>query len=149
MLQDVRKLRKLSQSQLSKAADVSLKTIQHYEQGTRDIRLASNSTLNKLASVLCCSVDDLVNKDIDLEMAVKIEDAIDMSRVHKGPTTVSTIVNMIPQSLLDKLDSAEISLLIDVINASYQNGRASTGAEMIDDDTVWINKMQIAIDIKK
>ncbi len=55
-----RKKRGLSQSDLSKLSDVSLRSIKAYEQGKLDISKASYETLYKLAKALCCSVENLV-----------------------------------------------------------------------------------------
>lgn len=73
-LQNVRKARGLSQSQLAEKAGVSFRTIQHYEQGDKDINNAKLLTLCKLAEALDCKVSDIFNDDqklIDLFNKVK------------------------------------------------------------------------------
>ena len=60
-LQMWRKFRKLSQSQLSQISGVSIRTLQHYEQGTKDINKVAGITLYKLAKALECNVEDLLN----------------------------------------------------------------------------------------
>ncbi len=49
-----------SQSELAKLSGVSLRSIQMYEQRNKDINNASASTLNAIAKVLGCSIEDLL-----------------------------------------------------------------------------------------
>lgn len=51
-LQHYRKMKGLTQAQLADAAGISLKTLQKYESGERDIRRARNDTVLRLARVL-------------------------------------------------------------------------------------------------
>ena len=55
-----RKKRELSQSELSKISEVSLRSIKAYEQEKLDISKASYETLYKLSKALSCSVENLV-----------------------------------------------------------------------------------------
>ena len=51
----------LSQSQLAaKVEGLSVRTLQHYEQGSLDINKAAVGTVAKIASVLDCTVADLL-----------------------------------------------------------------------------------------
>lgn len=50
----------LSQSQLATAAGMSLRTLQHYEQGARDINKAQGITLLSLARALNVSIEDIL-----------------------------------------------------------------------------------------
>lgn len=52
----------LSQSKLATAAGVNVCLIQHYEQGVRNINAAAVGTVYKLAQVLGCRVEDLMEK---------------------------------------------------------------------------------------
>lgn len=52
----------LSQSALAKEADISVRTIQQYEQRQKNINKAQAETLVKLSKVLCCDVEDLMEK---------------------------------------------------------------------------------------
>lgn len=52
----------MSQSQLADGAEVSVRTIQQYEQRQKDISKASVSTLAKLAKILYCDIVDLIDK---------------------------------------------------------------------------------------
>jgi transcriptional regulator with XRE-family HTH domain len=58
----------LSQSQLATAAELSPRTIQHFESGQRDINGARLSTLLKLCAALRCKLADLVSDDETLEL---------------------------------------------------------------------------------
>lgn len=59
-LKRIRKLRNLTQGQLSYRSDVKLRTIKSYEQGYRDINKANGKTLKQLASILNCNIEDLL-----------------------------------------------------------------------------------------
>ncbi len=51
----------LSQSQLAKLSGVSLRNIQAYEQGYKDINKAQVVTVLQLAEALECDVYDIIN----------------------------------------------------------------------------------------
>lgn len=55
-----RRIRGLSQSQLAKKSDVSIKTIQKYESGERDFNKARLDIACKLAKALECEITDLI-----------------------------------------------------------------------------------------
>lgn len=59
-LQELRKKNGYSQSMLAMAADVSLRSIQMYEQRNKDINKAQVGTLSNLARVLGCHIEDLM-----------------------------------------------------------------------------------------
>lgn len=61
-LQKIRKRAGLSQSQLAELSGVSLRMIQKYETGERNINNASAITVYKLAQTLKVNVEDLLNK---------------------------------------------------------------------------------------
>lgn len=147
MLKEVRLLKKMTQKELAEKSGVSLRMIQHYEQGVKDIKKAAAETVSKLAEVLGCSADDIINEDVDLEKAVKLEDALAKSTIHKGGSTVSAILEQIPSNLIDRLSSDDIACIIGIVDKAYKKGKASTGAEMIDNDTVWINHLQKEIKV--
>lgn len=56
-----RKLRNLSQKQLSDLSGVKLRSIQSYEQGNNEIAKASGETIYALAKTLDCTIEDLLN----------------------------------------------------------------------------------------
>ena len=56
----LRKNKGMSQSQLAKAADISIRSIQLYEQRQTDINKAQYNHLKAIAKVLCCEINDLL-----------------------------------------------------------------------------------------
>lgn len=56
----IRKERRLSQSQLARKAELSVRSIQLYEQRKTDINKAQYNHLDSLAKALACSVEDLL-----------------------------------------------------------------------------------------
>jgi transcriptional regulator with XRE-family HTH domain len=61
-LKNIRTQRGISQSKLSELSGISVRVIQSYEQGHRDINLANGVTLYKLAQALECSMEDLLEE---------------------------------------------------------------------------------------
>lgn len=61
MLKEVRESKGLSQADLAEKSGVSKKAICSYEQGWRNIRMASYDTLEKLANALETEIKDIVN----------------------------------------------------------------------------------------
>lgn len=59
-LKTIRKARGLSQKELARASDVSLRAIQQYEQRRKDIDKAQAGTLLRIARVLGCQIEDLL-----------------------------------------------------------------------------------------
>lgn len=62
-LKQVRMKRGLSQSDLATMAGLSVRTLQHYEQGNRNIDGAGLETLTALAIALSCPITELLNSD--------------------------------------------------------------------------------------
>ena len=50
-----------TQKQLAEKASVNFRTLQHYEQGSKDINGASCDMVLKLARALNCTIEDLMN----------------------------------------------------------------------------------------
>ena len=66
-LKEKRMQRKLSQFQLAKESGVSLRMLQKYEQGDRDIKKAQAETVYKLAKALNCKMEELIDIQKDLD----------------------------------------------------------------------------------
>lgn len=67
MMSNLKKQREavgLSQSQLANVSGVSVRMIQNYEQGVKDINKAQAYTLYKLSEALLCDMEDLLEKEI-------------------------------------------------------------------------------------
>lgn len=61
-LKTFRMLSGFSQTELAKRADVSVRTIQQYEQRQKQINKASGETILKLARALSCTMEELMEK---------------------------------------------------------------------------------------
>ena len=59
-LKGIREERGLSQSQLAEKSGVSVRMIQYYEQGVKDIAKTQAQTVLSLAKALECTVEDLI-----------------------------------------------------------------------------------------
>ena len=59
-LKKMRMEKGMSQSALAEASGVSVRMIQHYEQGFRDINKAEALTVLRLADALGCDVKDIL-----------------------------------------------------------------------------------------
>lgn len=70
MLQKIRKNLGLSQKQLADKSGISVRMIQHYEQGFKNIDCAKLETLCALAAALECDLWDILN-DAALKTKVK------------------------------------------------------------------------------
>ena len=62
-LKCMRQVYGLSQSQLSDRSGVNVRLIQDYEQGHKSINNAKAITVHKLAHVLNCTVEDILELD--------------------------------------------------------------------------------------
>ena len=60
-LQKMRKQAGMSQSELAEKSGVSIRMIQHYEQGTKDINKAQVITVLQLAEALEVDIYDIIN----------------------------------------------------------------------------------------
>lgn len=59
-LQEARQAAGLSQRQLAEKAGISVRTLQHYENGDRDIRKAAVETVLALAEALGCDINKII-----------------------------------------------------------------------------------------
>ena len=59
-LQKARQVAGMSQSQLAQAAGISVRVLQDYERGARDISGAKLATLLKLCNTLHCRLDAII-----------------------------------------------------------------------------------------
>lgn len=62
-LQQQRLKKRLSQSGLSGASGIKLRTLQHYEQRTRPIDSSHLETLCDLANALDCRIEDILESE--------------------------------------------------------------------------------------
>lgn len=59
-LQRIRKEKKVTQAALAEQSGVNLRTLQDYEQGRININNASGESLFKMACVLGCHIEDIL-----------------------------------------------------------------------------------------
>ena len=59
-LKELRESRNLTQRELSELTGLSLRTIQHYEPGSRDIGNASAVVVQLLAIALSCTMESII-----------------------------------------------------------------------------------------
>ena len=59
-----RKLAGLSQGELAEQADISVRTLQDYEQGRKPLEGARAITVLTLSRLVGCTVEDLIDKEI-------------------------------------------------------------------------------------
>ncbi len=62
-LQDARKAAGLSQSKLAEVAGISVRSLQEYEQGRKDVNGVRGITLYKLAQALNVNIEDILEID--------------------------------------------------------------------------------------
>ena len=60
-LKQIREDKNITQAKLSESSGVSIRMIQHYEQGVKDINKAQAITLHALAQALECKIEDLLH----------------------------------------------------------------------------------------
>ena len=60
-LKQIRKEKGLTQKELAEKTDTNLRTIQHYEQGSKDLNMAAAITVLRIAKALGCSIEDLLD----------------------------------------------------------------------------------------
>lgn len=59
-LKKIREEKNITQIKLSEVSGVSLRMIQHYEQGYKDINKAQALTIYKIAQALECKIEELL-----------------------------------------------------------------------------------------
>lgn len=66
-LKRIRQRLGMSQKQLAEISGVSVRMIQHYEQGVKDINKAQAITVYRLAEALGCKMDNLIEIKKEVE----------------------------------------------------------------------------------
>lgn len=72
-LRAFRKKEKLTKTQLSDLTSISMRTIDDYETGKRDINGAKIKTLLKLCKALSCRLEDILTDEETLELLQEVE----------------------------------------------------------------------------
>lgn len=63
-LKKIREEKNVTQIKLAEVSGVSLRMIQYYEQGVKDINKAQGITLYKISQALECKIEDILELDI-------------------------------------------------------------------------------------
>lgn len=71
-LKEMRQSRGLSQSQLAEKTGINVRTIQHYEQGSKIFDHARIDTILKICVALSCQLDDIIENPEYLELLKKL-----------------------------------------------------------------------------
>ena len=102
-----------------------------------------------------CSTCNLVNYGLDCgnnplpvspRKGTKMDRAMANYAGFKGTQTVGHIKKLIGKELEGCLTGREYGLVMSAVDRAYQAGKASAGAEMIDDTCVWINSLNRSIE---
>ena len=59
----IRKMRGLTQKELAERCNISIKSVQAYEQGTRKLEKANKNTILKICEVLNCKISDIIESE--------------------------------------------------------------------------------------
>lgn len=80
---------------------------------------------------------------------IKISRAVELYNGFKGAQTIDAVVAGVPEELIERLTAKELSVVMQAVNSAYHRGRKSTGAEMIDNNAVYIDKIDKVIEWKE
>lgn len=58
---------------------------------------------------------------------------------HNGPVTIEAVQSFICAELKQRLTGREYGLVMSAVNRAFRAGKASMGAEVVDDEYVWID----------
>ena len=72
-LKEVRQAKGLSQSKLAEKAGLNVRTLQHYEQGSKIFDNARLDTIFKCAIALECKIEDIIDNADYLDLIRKYE----------------------------------------------------------------------------
>lgn len=73
-LKEKRQARNLSQSQLAEKTGLNIRTIQHYEQGSKNFDHAHLNTILRICVALDCSITDIIEDSATLELLKKLKE---------------------------------------------------------------------------
>ena len=71
-LKEMRQIKGLSQSQFAEKTGVNLRTVQHYEQGSKNFDHARIDTILKTCIVLNCKLEDILENHEYIELVKKL-----------------------------------------------------------------------------
>ena len=71
-LKEMRQAKGLSQSQFAEKTGINLRTVQHYEQGSKNFDHARIDTILKTCIVLNCKLEDILENPEYIELVKKL-----------------------------------------------------------------------------
>ena len=71
-LKEMRQTKSLSQSQFAEKTGINLRTVQHYEQGSKNFDHARIDTILKTCIVLNCKLEDILENPEYIELVRKL-----------------------------------------------------------------------------
>lgn len=71
-LKEMRQAKGFSQSQLAEKTGINVRTLQHYEQGSKDFDHARIDTILKVCIALNCKLDDIIENPKYIELLKKV-----------------------------------------------------------------------------
>ena len=71
-LKEMRQTKGLSQSQFAEKTGINLRTVQHYEQGSKNFDHARIDTILKTCIVLNCKLEDILENPEYVELVKKL-----------------------------------------------------------------------------
>lgn len=71
-LKTLRQAKGLSQSQLAEKAEIKVRVLQHYEQGSRDFDHANIGTILKVCIALDCKLEDVIENQEYIKILKKV-----------------------------------------------------------------------------
>lgn len=71
-LKEMRQSRGLSQSQLAEKTGINVRTIQHYEQGSKNFDHARIDTIIKVCIALNCKLEDIIENQEYIDLIKKL-----------------------------------------------------------------------------
>ena len=72
-LKEMRQAKGLSQSQLAEKANMNVRTLQHYEQGSKNFDHSRIDTILRVCLALECKLEDIIENEEYLELLDKYE----------------------------------------------------------------------------
>jgi len=135
LLRDIRTAHGYTETEVAEKIGVKQGSYSQWESGRRIPKLA---TLAKIAAAY-----NLPESYFTLEIARQ------QSSTAAFGDTNSAIFAQIPDSLTQPLTSEQLAAVADCINAAYHRGKAAAGAEMIDNNAVYIDSLSRIIEWDK
>ena len=78
--------------------------------------------------------------------SIKLNRAYEEYKGFKGGQTYRAIQEQVPEELIEQLTAKQLAIVMGAINKAYHKGRASTGAEDIGSNAVWVDSIQKLIE---